>query len=720
MRVNGVVKANYAAPPVEPEEEEPPQGIGTAELTGLTVAPVTDQPTQLSVSWDAVQGAARYDVRWKTGDGDYGDAVGTTANSYTVTGLTAGTSYTVNVAALDGDNTLLAEGAASGTTAARTGQSVEEPPANTPASGAPTISGTAQVGQTLTADTSGITDSDGLDNATFTYQWLADDAAISGATGSTYTPVEGDAGKAVRVRVSFTDDAGNAEALTSAATAAVAAADPPAATPAASFVVYHDPDAGAEAVDRYNQGVKLLKDAGISYSEVTGDVQADVDRLAGVSDSVLPRFFLGDPTEEGWTSGPGENNGGLRWLKEEVAAESSATANEPAGPAALEGLTVSPVSGETTRLAVSWNAVTGADQYLVKWKTGSADFNSGDEATTNSHTITGLTAGTAYTVQVTAIDTGADPDAELATGESSGVTLAAMGTVTVTAVADSSDSLDVSWPAVSGATGYAVEWKTGGGSYSAVTRSDATATSQRITGLAAETAYTVKVTARHTIGGAAAYGDSAEGSATTNAAPAEDPPANTPASGAPSISGTAQVGQELTADTSGISDADGLTGASFSYQWLADDAAISGATSGSYTPVAGDAGKAVKVRVSFTDDAGNAEALTSAATAAVAAADPPAETPAVSFVVYHDPDAGDEAVDRYNQGVKLLTDAGIAYSEVKGDVQAEVDRLAGVTDSVLPRFFLGDPTGDGWASKPRENNGGLRWLKEKVAELNED
>ena len=35
-------------------------------------------------------------------------------------------------------------------------------PQNTPATGQPTISGTAEVGETLTADTSGISDEDGL------------------------------------------------------------------------------------------------------------------------------------------------------------------------------------------------------------------------------------------------------------------------------------------------------------------------------------------------------------------------------------------------------------------------------------------------------------------------------------------------------------------------------------------------------------------------------
>ncbi len=98
--------------------------------------------------------------------------------------------------------------------------------------------------------------------------------------------------------------------------------------------------------------------------------------------------------------------------------------------------------------------------------------------------------------------------------------------------------------------------------------------------------------------------------------------ANSPAAGAPSITGTARVGEILTADTSAISDSDGLSGVTFAYQWLADDADISGAAGNSYTLASTDLGKAVKVRVSFTDDAGYKETLTSAATAAVAAKPP--------------------------------------------------------------------------------------------------
>ena len=94
---------------------------------------------------------------------------------------------------------------------------------NTPATGAPTIIGTAQVGETLTANTSGIADEDGKANANFDYQWLADDSDIAGATGAAYILVPGDAGKTIKVRVTFTDDEGNSETLTSEATDAVAA-----------------------------------------------------------------------------------------------------------------------------------------------------------------------------------------------------------------------------------------------------------------------------------------------------------------------------------------------------------------------------------------------------------------------------------------------------------------------------------------------------------------
>ena len=110
---------------------------------------------------------------------------------------------------------------------------------NSAATGAPSISGVARVGETLTADTSNIADADGLANVSYDYQWISNDGStdsdISGATSSTYTLQDADQGKTIKVQVSFTDDDGNSETLTSAATATVAASANSAATGAPSI-----------------------------------------------------------------------------------------------------------------------------------------------------------------------------------------------------------------------------------------------------------------------------------------------------------------------------------------------------------------------------------------------------------------------------------------------------------------------------------------------------
>ena len=118
-------------------------------------------------------------------------------------------------------------------------QQQNAPSGNSPATGLPTISGTAQVGETLTASTSDIADEDGLDDATFSYQWVANDgstdADIQDATDVTYTLVETDEGKTIKVKVSFIDAAGHEETLVSAATGEVAAKPNSPATGAADY-----------------------------------------------------------------------------------------------------------------------------------------------------------------------------------------------------------------------------------------------------------------------------------------------------------------------------------------------------------------------------------------------------------------------------------------------------------------------------------------------------
>ena len=123
--------------------------------------------------------------------------------------------------------------------------------ANTAAMGAPTITGTAQVGETLTAATTGITDANGLTSPTYTYQWIranGTEADIASANSSTYILVAADLGKTIKVKVSFEDDASNAETLTSAATATVVAA------PTAPMVTDVDVTSMPASDDTYGTG----------------------------------------------------------------------------------------------------------------------------------------------------------------------------------------------------------------------------------------------------------------------------------------------------------------------------------------------------------------------------------------------------------------------------------------------------------------------------------
>ena len=189
---------------------------GVPTISGTAQVGETLEASTSGIGDDDGLSNVSYGYRWVRSDGtsdaDIQDATGP---SYTLVEADEGKTVKVRVSFTDD------AGNGEELTSAATALVAAAVPRNSPAIGAPTVSGTAQVGETLTADTTGISDADGLDDVTFTYQWLADGAEINGATASTYTLAEGDEGKAIRVRVFFTDDAGNGEELTSAATAAV-------------------------------------------------------------------------------------------------------------------------------------------------------------------------------------------------------------------------------------------------------------------------------------------------------------------------------------------------------------------------------------------------------------------------------------------------------------------------------------------------------------------
>ena len=178
---------------------------------------------------------ATYTYQWVANDGTTDtDISGATDNTYTLVDDDEGRTIKVRVIVTDDaeNETTLTSEATDAVEAA--------PQPDSPATGEPTISGTARVGEMLTADTSGITDADGLTNVTYSYLWLGDDTDIAGATSSTYTLLAGDEGQTIKVRVIVTDDAENETTLTSGPTDAVASPEPPAMPTGLSPSVSHD------------------------------------------------------------------------------------------------------------------------------------------------------------------------------------------------------------------------------------------------------------------------------------------------------------------------------------------------------------------------------------------------------------------------------------------------------------------------------------------------
>ena len=125
-------------------------------------------------------------------------------------------------------------------------------------------------------------DDNGLTTPGYTYQWIrvatdSTETDIATATASTYTLVTDDLGATIKVKVSFTDDASNAETLTSVATsgrlggAATTATTPPTLTAAPRFTANQwDTDRASKIT--YLSGkstLKVLREQGGDRSTLT-------------------------------------------------------------------------------------------------------------------------------------------------------------------------------------------------------------------------------------------------------------------------------------------------------------------------------------------------------------------------------------------------------------------------------------------------------------------
>ena len=535
-------------------------------------------------------------------------------------------------------------------------QSVERQ--NNPATGRPSISGTAEVGETLTADTSGIADADGLSEAVFSYQWirtdLTTDTDIEGATASTYTPVDADDGKAIKVQVSFTDGAGNEETLTSYAVAVQAspliwlAVSPGTLTPTFHsdtrlYAVSDVPNANdrmtVHVSAKFEYNVALIKNP--SWVVVKGcgepcEFSYGEGVLLNDADFRTPGFQI-DLDE-------GENRlmihvyrdlhinsdlGHLYSLTVTRAASGGETENdqgvEPQNSAARGAPTISGTAQVGQTLTASTSGISDADgmtnaTYSYQWLSSRDTDIQG--ATGSTYTLVSTDEGKIIKVRVSFTDD-ANNQETLTSSATSAVTArpnspaTGLPTISGTAQVDetlTADVLDIADEDGLDNPSFSYQWIRNDGGTDADIQDE---TGDTYTLVSADVGKTIKVRVSFT--------DDANNQETLTSAATAVVTAlpNSPATGLPTISGTAQVDETLTASTSAIADEDGLTNPSFSYQWIQNDGNtdtdIQDATASTYTLEEDDEGKTIKVRVSFSDDAGDEETLTSAATAAVAA-----------------------------------------------------------------------------------------------------
>ena len=637
--------------------------------------------------------------------------------------------------------------------------------------GSPIIRGAAWVGVLLTADISGISDRDGPNWPTFTYQWLADDAPISAETGLTYTLVDGDAGKRIKVQVDFTDSLGFAETLDSAATAVVASASEgdlfirsqtPSQTNEGRLVIYHNsqwstvckdgPFSWDEArvacrqlgyVDgevmrqqltwfddvvnldvlisevacqgtesrlldcryvsparcdhRTDVGVRchttMLNRPVTGRPEITGRVRVGETLSVDTSAILDPEGEMLTFTYEWWSrsGAPGAIDGSTDTLIEGAADSTYVLAPSVQGRRILVKVVV---TDESNNRLTFWTAHTSRVDYadeendepiLVNVRIGGVpwifqelwadgkiidkdnfhvnplEYEDTQDGTFESalETFGSFLSGLVNTlnnaghyVPVTFNFQWLADDVEIAGATSSTyqLTAAEVGKrikvrVTYTDKGGTLEEVILDHPVmVVGPTllltgsarvgeelGVEVDFVFPGPLVDAGQETVLTLTYQWLAdGVAidgaTEATYTLttdeegkRITVRVSFTDAGSHQEILTSDATDAVAAEAVTAANQAPTGLPAITGTAQVGEALSVDTSGITDADGPDTLSFMYQWLADGVQIDGATEATYTPEVADAGKRITVAVSFTDDGGTTEELTSQPTEAVVA-----------------------------------------------------------------------------------------------------
>ena len=585
-----------------------------AAPTGLAAA-VGD--AQLTLSWSNPSDSTIDKYQYSTNAGSsYSDITGSGASTttHTVTGLTNGTEYTLAVRAVN----------ESGNGAAAT---VTETPLGPPA--APTGLAAAVGDAQLTLSWSNPSDST-IDK----YQYSTNagssysDITGSGASTTTHTVTGLTNGTEYTLAVRAVNESGNGAAATVTETPIAKPAAPTglAAAVGDAQLTLSWSNPSDSTIDKYQYSTN----AGSSYSDITGSgASTTTHTVTGLTNGTEYTLAVRAVNESG--------NGAAATVTETPIAKPAA----PTGLAAAVG---------DAQLTLSWSNPSDStiDKYQYSTNAGSSYSDiTGSGASTTTHTVTGLTNGTEYTLAVRAVNESGNGAA--ATVTETPIAKPAAPTGLAAAVGDA--QLTLSWSNPSDSTIDKYQYSTNAGSsYSDITGSGASTTTHTVTGLTNGTEYTLAVRAVNESGNGAA--------ATVTETPIAKPAAPT---GLAAAVGDAQ----LTLSWSNPSDStidkyQYSTNAGSSYS----DITGSGASTTTHTVTGLTNGTEYTLAVRAVNESGNGAAATVTETPIAKPAAPTGLAAAVGdaqlTLSWSNP--SDSTIDKY----QYSTNAGSSYSDITG------------------------------------------------------
>jgi hypothetical protein len=455
----------------------------------------------------------------------------------------------------------------------------------------PTITGTAQVGQTLTASPGAWTNTP----ASYTYQWNRAGTPIGGATASTYVPVAGDIGNTLTVAVVARNSGGSSTPATSAATSAVTAAA--SGVPANTVL---------PAISGTPQVGQTLTATNGTWTNSPTSFTYQWNRAGTAIGGATASTYVPVSADVGNTltvSVVATNSGG----SSSAAISAASAAVIPAGAVpmntGLPALSGTAQNGQTLA-ATNGTWTNSPTSFTYQWKSAGVNAT-GAGATTANYTCNAADVGNTITCAVTAIN-------------ESGSSTPAISAPTA-AVIDIIPGF-VALPVVSGTpqvgqtlTGTNGTWTHNPTSYgyqwgNTIQGGIGGATASTYVPVVGDIGHMINISviATNTGGSAPSVTSSAAGPIIA----AGSVPVNTVL---PTLAGTAQVGQTLSATNGTWTNSP----TSFTYQWNRAGKPIGGATASTYVPVSADVGNTVTISITATNSSGSSTPATSAATSSV-------------------------------------------------------------------------------------------------------